>query len=76
MKNLRIPNQMNSILYPDFMGLPRFAGHDFALLATDGFIRYSQMVPVTKKVDAERVLKEIFKGWVQVYGLTKIIHSD
>ena len=31
-RNLPIPNQMNSILYVDFMELPKFAGHDFALL--------------------------------------------
>ena len=35
-RNLQIPNQMKSILYVDFMELPRFAGHDFALLVMDG----------------------------------------
>ena len=34
------------------------------------------MFPLTKKVDGEGVLKEIFEGWVPVYGLPKIIHSD
>ena len=75
-RNLPIPNQMNSILYVDFMELPKFAGHDFALLVTDGLSRYSRVFPLTKKVDGEGVLKEIFEGWVQVYGLPKIIHSD
>ena len=74
--NLPIPNQMNSILYVDFMHLPKFAGHDFALLVTDGLSRYSRVFPLTKKVDGEGVLKEIFEGWVQVYGLPKIMHSD
>ena len=73
-RNLPIPNKMNSILYVDFMELPRFAGHDFALLVTDG-LRYSRVFPLTKKVDGEGVLKEIFEGWVQIYGLPKIIHS-
>ena len=75
-RNLPILNQMNSILYVDFMELPKFAGHDFALLVTDGLSRYSPVFPLTKKVDGEGVLKEIFEGWVQVYGLPKIIHSD
>ena len=75
-RNLPIPNQMNSILYVDFMELPKFPGHDFGLLVTDGLSRYSRVFPLTKKVDGEGVLKEIFKGWVQVYGLPKIIHSD
>ena len=39
-------------------------------------VRYSRVFPLTKKVDGEGVLKEIFEGWVQVYGLPKIIHSD
>ena len=75
-RNLSIPNQMNSILYLDFMELPKFAGRDFTLLVTDGLSRYSRVIPLTKKVDGEGVLKEIFEGWVQVYGLPRIIHSD
>ena len=75
-RNLPILNQMRSILYVHFMELLRFAGHDFALLVTDGLSRYSRVFPLTKKVDGEGVLKEIFEGWVQIYGLPKIIHSD
>ena len=58
------------------MELPLFAGHDFTLLVTDGLSRYSRVYLLTKKVDGEGVLKEIFEGWIQVYGLPKIIHSD
>ena len=75
-RSLPIPNQMTSIRYVDFMELPRFAGHDFAFLVTDGGSRYSRVFPLTKKVDGEGVLKEIFESWVQIYGLPKIIHSD
>ena len=75
-RNLPIPNQMNPILYMAFMELPRFAGHDFALLVTDGLSPWSREVTLTKKVDGEGVLKEIFEGWVQIYGLPKIIHTD
>ena len=75
-RNLSIPNQMNSILYVDFLELPRLTGHDFALVATDGLSRYSRVVPLTEKVDGEGVLKEIFEGWVEINGLPKIIHND
>ena len=75
-RNLPIPNQMNSILYVDSMELPRFAGHDFPLLVTNGLSRYSRVFLLTKKVDGEGVLKQIFKVRVQIHGLPKIIHSD
>ena len=71
-RNLPIPNQMNSILYVDFMELPKFAGHDFPLLVADGLTRHSRVFPLTKKVHGEGVLKEIFKGWVQIYELPKL----
>ena len=70
-----MPNQMNSILYVNFTELPRIAGHDFALLVTDGLSRYSRVFPLTLKEDGKGVLKVISEGWVQVYGLPKIIHS-
>ena len=75
-RNLPIPNQMNSILYVDFLESPRFAGHGVALLVMDGFSCYSGVFPLTKKLDGEGVLQEIFKGWVHIYGVPKIIHSD
>ena len=75
-KNPPIPNQMNSILCVDFMKLPRVAGHDFALPVTDGLSRYSRVFSLAKKVEGEGVLKEIFKGRVQIYGLPKSIHSN
>ena len=75
-RNLPIPNRMKSILYVDFMELPRFAGHDFAPLVTDGRRRYSRVFPLTKKVDREGLLKENSEGWVQIYGLPNNFHSD
>ena len=48
-RNLPIPNQMNSILYVNFMELPRFARHHFALLVTDGLSRYSQCFPLQRR---------------------------
>ena len=50
-RNLPIPNQMNLTLYVDVMELPRFAGHQFALLVTDGLCRYSQVSPLTIKME-------------------------
>ena len=58
------------------MGWPRFAGHDFALLITDGQSCYSRVFPPTKKVDGEGLLQGILEGQIQVYGLPKVIHSD
>ena len=49
-RNLPIPNQMNSILHVDFMELPKFAGHDFALLLTDGLSRYSRLFFLLKRL--------------------------
>ena len=63
-RNLPIPNQMNSILYPVFIELRSFAGHDVALLMTNGLSCYSRVFPLTKKVDGEGVLKEIFESLV------------
>ena len=76
MRNLLIPNQMNSILYVGFMELPRLAGHDVALLVTDGLSRYSRVFLHITNVDGEGVRKKIFERWVQIYGLRKIINSD
>ena len=75
-RRLPIPNQMKSILYVDFIELARFAGHDSALLVTDGLSRYSRVYPLTKKVEGEQVLKEIFEGSVQIHRLPKIVQSN
>ena len=56
-RNLPIPNQMNFVLYVDFIEFPRFAGHDFALLVTNRLSRYSGVFPLTKKVDGEGVIR-------------------
>ena len=61
-RNIPVSKQMNSILYVDFLELPEFAGHDFALLVTDGLSCHSGVFSLTRRVDGEEVLKEIFEG--------------
>ena len=36
MGNLPIPHMVNSVVYLDFMHLPHYAGHNFALMVTCG----------------------------------------
>ena len=76
MGNLPIPHIVNSVVYLDFMHLPHYAGHNFALLVTCGLSRFARVFPMNKKADSKTVLKTLFEEWVQVYGLPKVIHSD
>ena len=76
MGNLPIPHMVNSVVYLDFMHLPHYAGHNFALLVTCGLSRFARVFPMNKKADSETVLKTLFEEWVQVYGLPKVIHSE
>ena len=76
MGNLPIPHMVNSVVYLDFMHLPHYAGHNFALMVTCGLSRFARVFPMNKKADSETVLKTLFEEWIQVYGLPKVIHSD
>ena len=67
---------VNSVLYLDFTELPKYSGHDFALLVTCGLSRYTRVFLLTKRCDGETVLKELYEGWIQAYGMRKQIHSD
>ena len=67
---------VNSVLYLDFTEMPKYSGHDFALLVTCGLRRYTRVFPLTKRCDGETVLKELFEGWIQAYRMPKLIHSD
>ena len=75
MGNLQIPNMVSSVVYLDFMHLPHYAGHNFALLVTCELSRFVRVFPLNKKADSETVLKTLFEEWVQAYGLRKVIHS-
>ena len=74
--HLPIPRMVNSVLYLDFTEMPKYSGHDFALLVTCGLSSYTRVFPLTKKCDGQTVLKELFEGWIQDYGMPKRIHSD
>ena len=74
--HLPIPRMVNSVLYLDFTEMPKYSGHDFALLVTCGLSRYTRVFPLTKRCNGETVLKELFEGWIQAYGMPKRIHSD
>ena len=76
MGNLPIPHMVSSVVYLDFMHLPHYAGHNFALLVTCGLSRYASVFPMNKKADSETVLKTLFEKWVQVYRLPKVILYD
>ena len=76
MGNLPIPHMVSSVVYLDFMHLPHYVGHNFALMVTCGLSRFARVFPMNKKADSETVLKTLFEEWVQVYGLPKVIHSD
>ena len=60
--HLPIPRMVNSVLYLDFTEMPKYSGHDFALLVTCGLSRYTRVFPLTKRCDGETVLKELFEG--------------
>ena len=67
---------VNSVLYLDFTEMPKYSGYDFGLLVTCELSRFTRVFPLTKKCDGETVLKELFEGWIQAYGMPKRIHSD
>ena len=74
--HLPVPRMVNSVLYLDFTEIPKYSGHDFALLVTCGLSRFTRAFPLTRKWDGETVLKELFEGWIQAYGMPKRIHTN
>ena len=64
------------MLYPDFTEMLKYSGHDFALLVTFGLSKFTRVFPLTKRCDGEAVLKELFEGVIQAYGMPKPIHTD
>ena len=64
------------MLYLDFTELPKYSEHDFAPLVTCGLSRFTRVFPLTKRCDGETILKELFEGWIQPYGMLKWMHCD
>ena len=67
---------VNGLLYLDFTEMPKYSGHDFALLVTCRLSRFTRVFPLTKRCNGETVLKELFEGWIQAYRMPKRMHSD
>ena len=74
--HLPIPRRMNSVLYLDFTEMPKYSEHDFPLLVTCGLSRFTRVFPLRKRCDGESVLKELFEGSLEAYGMPKRIHTD
>jgi hypothetical protein len=71
-----IPYQCNSVVYMDFIEMPKYGGMDFAMMITCGLSRFSRVVPCSKKLDSEGALKILLEEWVQAYGLPRVLHLD
>ena len=71
-----IPYLPNTVLYVDFIEMPKYGGYNFVFLMTDSLTRFTQAVPCTKQVDSEGTCKLVMQEWVQRYNLPAIIHSD
>ena len=52
------------MLYLDFTKMPKYSGHDLALLVTFGLSTLARVFPLMKRCDGETVLKQLFEGWI------------
>ena len=73
---LPIPHCANSLLYVDYMEMPKFGGYDFALLVTCGLTRFTRVFPCTKHITGEETIKILVEELFCVYGAPKEINSD
>ena len=74
--HMPIPRMVNSVLYLEFAEMPKYSGHNFALLVTCGLSRFTRVFPLTKKCDGGTVFKELLESWIQANGMPNWIHSD
>ena len=73
---LRIPQCANSVLYVDYMEMPKFGSYDFALVVTSGLTRFTRVFPCTKHITGVETIKIILEEWFFVYGVPKEINSN
>ena len=73
---LPVPHCANSVLYVDYMEMPKFGGYDFALVVTCGLTRSTRVFPCTKHITGEETIKILLEEWFCVYGAPKEINSD
>ena len=71
-----IPHCANSVLYVDYTEVPKFGGHDFALVVTCGLTRFTRVFPCTKHITGEETIKILLEEWFCVSGAPKEINSD
>ena len=68
---LPIPHCANSVLYVDYMEMPKFRGYDFALVVTCGLTRFTRVFPCTKHITGEETVKILLEELFCVYGAPK-----
>ena len=64
---LPIPHCANSVLYVDYIEMPKFRGYDFALVVTCGLTRFTRVFPCTKHITGEETIKILLEEWYCVY---------
>ena len=72
---LPIPHCANSVLYVDYIEMPKFGGYGFALVVPCGLTRFTRVFPCTKHINGERTIKILLEEWFCVYGAPKEINS-
>ena len=50
-------------------------GEKFILGIIDNFSKYSALIPL-KTATAEQVAKAMYKNWIAIFGVPKVIHTD
>ena len=56
--------------------MPKFGGHDFALVVTCGLTRFTKVFPCTKHITGEETIKILLEESFCVYGAPKEINSN
>ena len=73
---LPLPHCANSVLYVDYTEMPKFEGHDLALVVSCGLTRFTRVFPCTKHITGEETIKILLEAGFFVYGVPKEINSD
>lgn len=55
--------------------LPECKGYRYILGVIDVFSRYIMLIPL-KGIKSKQVINKLFKRWIAIFGMPKIIHSD
>ena len=66
----------NSVLCVDYTEMPKFGGHNVALVVTCGLTRFTRVFPCTRHISGEETIKILLEEWFCVHGAPKEINSD